>query len=281
MLGLPTSTYRHVVCCMRARMVCRLETGIAPTVRVVAKESVDSPLGTERLSKVLGKLVAADTELGSILSPVSVARDRLRSLRDPDVESVGKVGDSVREPRDGVAELDIGMVRPEVRDTTGKVADVLSTFDNELSLEDNDELTDVGNPREIVDPLNERSDTDADTPELGKSKEVDGKLTDKVRKDIVDPLNEMPGKDADDPMLGRSKEVDVKPTDKVGNDEDPPTKLLIETLDTLKAGATVEGTVSASEPEDSERSIDGKDVERLSESYDRTSVDGTVESAVI
>ena len=111
---------------------------------------------------------------------------------------------------------------------------------------DNDEPTDVGNPREIADPLNERSDTDADTPELGKS-----------------------------------KEVDVKPTDKVGNDEDPPTKLLIETLDTLKVGATVEGTVSASEPEDSERSIDGKDVERLSESYDRTSVDGTVESAVI
>ena len=59
---------------------------------------------------------------------------------------------------------------------------------------DNDELTDVGNPREIVDPLNERSDTDADTPELGKSKEVDGKLTDKVRKDIVDPLNEMQAK---------------------------------------------------------------------------------------
>lgn len=146
---------------------------------------------------------------------------------------------------------------------------------------DNDEPTDVGNPREIVDPLNERSDTDADTPELGKSKEVDGKLTDNVCKDIVDPLNEMPGKDADNPVLGRSKEVDVKPTDKVGSDECPPTKLLIETLDTLKVGAAVEGTVSASEPEDSERSIDGKDVERLSESYDRTSVDGTVESAVI
>lgn len=116
-------------------VVKTLGVGIAPTVRVVAKESVDSPLGTERLSKVLGKLVAADTELGSILSPVGVARDRLRSLRDPDIESVGKVGDSVREPRDGVAELDIGMVRPEVRDTTGKVTDVLSTFDNELGLE--------------------------------------------------------------------------------------------------------------------------------------------------
>jgi hypothetical protein len=71
-------------------VVKTLGVGIAPTVRVVAKESVDSPLGTERLSKVLGKLVAADTEL--ILSPVGVARDRLRSFKDPDIESVGKVG---------------------------------------------------------------------------------------------------------------------------------------------------------------------------------------------
>jgi hypothetical protein len=104
-------------------------------VLVLGRESVDRPLGTERLSKVLGKLVTADTELGSILSPVGVARDRLRSLNDPDIESVGKVGDSVREPRDGVTELDIGTVRPEVRDTAGKVTDVLSTFDNELGLE--------------------------------------------------------------------------------------------------------------------------------------------------
>ena len=98
-------------------------------------ESVERPLGTERLSEVLGKLVTADTELGSVLSPVSVARDGLRLLRDPDIESVGKVGDSVGEPRDGVTELDIEMVRPEVRDTAGKVIDVLSPFDNELGLE--------------------------------------------------------------------------------------------------------------------------------------------------
>jgi hypothetical protein len=99
-------------------------------------ESVDSPLVPGRLSKVLGKLVAADTELGSVLSPVGVTpRDRLRLLREPDIESVGKVGDSVGEPRDGVTELDIEMVRPEVRDAAGKVTDSLSPFDNELGLE--------------------------------------------------------------------------------------------------------------------------------------------------
>lgn len=107
---------------------------MAPTVRVLGRDSVDRPLGTEKLSKVLGKLVTADRELGSILSPVGVPRDRLGSLRDPDIDSVGKVGDGVREPRDGVTELDIEMVRPEVRDTTGEVADVLSAFDNELGL---------------------------------------------------------------------------------------------------------------------------------------------------
>lgn len=132
---------------------------MAPMVLVLGKESVERPLGTNRLSKVLGKLVAADTEsldkplvpdrlsevpgklvtadteLGSVLSPVGVTpRDRLRLLREPDTENVGKVGDSVGEPRDGVTELDIGMVRPEVRDTAGKVTDPLSPFDNELSL---------------------------------------------------------------------------------------------------------------------------------------------------
>ena len=109
---------------------------MAPTVLVLGKESdVDRPLGAERLSKVLGRLDTADTELGSVLSPVSVARDGLRLLRDPDIESVGKVGDSEREPGDDAPELDIGTVRPEVRETTGKVADVLSPFKNELGLE--------------------------------------------------------------------------------------------------------------------------------------------------
>ena len=106
-----------------------------PAVLVLGKESVGRPLVPERLSEVLGKLVTAGTELGSVLSPVDVATDMLRSLRDPDIESVGKVGDSVREPGDSVTELEIDIVRPEVRDTAGKVTDVLSTFDNELGLE--------------------------------------------------------------------------------------------------------------------------------------------------
>ena len=103
-----------------------------PMVLVLGRESVDSPL--ERLSKVAGKLDTAVTELGSVFDLVEVARNTLRSLRDPDGESVGKVGDSVSESRDGATELDVGTVRPKVRDTAGKVKDVLSTFDNELVL---------------------------------------------------------------------------------------------------------------------------------------------------
>lgn len=105
---------------------------------------------------------------------------------------------------------------------------------------DNEDSTDVGNSKEIVDPLNERSDTDTDTLELG-----DGKLTDKVGKDV-----------------------------------DPATWSLMETLGTLKVGVAVDGTVSTSETVDSDESTDGKDEERLSESYDRISVGSTVESAV-
>ena len=109
--------------------------GMEPAVLVLGKESVGRPLVPERLSEVLGKLVTADTELGSVLSPVDVATDMLRSLRDPDIESVGEVGDSVREPGDSVTELEIDIVRPEVRDTAGEVADSLGTLDNELGLE--------------------------------------------------------------------------------------------------------------------------------------------------
>jgi hypothetical protein len=108
---------------------------MAPTVLVLGKESVDRPLETDRLSKVLGRLDAADTELGSVLSPVGVARDGLRLLRDPDIESVGKVGDSEGEPGDDAPEFEIGTVRPEVRETAGKVTDVLSPFENEPGLE--------------------------------------------------------------------------------------------------------------------------------------------------
>jgi hypothetical protein len=81
------------------------------------------------LSEVLGKLGSAVTEL----SPVGIVRDRLRPLRDPVSDSVGKIGDGVCEPRDGITELSVGMVRPEVRDTTDKVTDKLGTLKNELN----------------------------------------------------------------------------------------------------------------------------------------------------
>jgi len=96
-----------------------------PVVPVLGRESVDNPLGPEMLSEVLGKLDTAVTELGSIFDPVEVTRDKLRSLRDPDSESVGGA-------RDGVTGLDIRVVKPEVRDTSGKVTDVLGTFENEF-----------------------------------------------------------------------------------------------------------------------------------------------------
>lgn len=100
-------------------------------VPALGKESVGRPPGSETLSKVLGKFGNAVTELRDI---VGIARDRLRPLRDPGSDSVGKIGDSVREPRDGIKELVIEMVRPEVRDTAGKVTDMLGTSNNELGL---------------------------------------------------------------------------------------------------------------------------------------------------
>lgn len=110
-----------------------LGEGIAP-VSVPGKESVGRPEGIETLSKVTGKLGSAVTELRKILSPVGIVRDRLRPLRDPVSDSVGKIGDSVSELRDGITELGIGIVRPEVRDTAGNATDKLGTLNNELGL---------------------------------------------------------------------------------------------------------------------------------------------------
>jgi hypothetical protein len=102
----------------------------------------DSPVREERdilgvdsppLSEVLGKPSDAVTELRDILGPVGIARDVLRSLRDPDNDSVRKLRDSVAELSDGIAELCIRVIRPELRDAPGKVTDALSAFDNELS----------------------------------------------------------------------------------------------------------------------------------------------------
>jgi len=83
-------------------------------------------------------------------------------------------------------------------------------------------------------------------------------------------------RDIDTPELGRPKEFDCRLADKVGRDVDPPITSLIDTLGPVKAGATVEGTVSADEPEDGDRSTDGKVVERLKESYDDTPVGSDV-----
>jgi hypothetical protein len=117
-------------------------------------ESVDKPPLVERLGKsdnpvredrdilrvdkpplgeVLGKPSDTVTELRDILGPVGIARDVLRSLRVPDNDSVRKLRDSVGELSDGIVELCIRVVRPELRDTPGKVTDALSAFDNELS----------------------------------------------------------------------------------------------------------------------------------------------------
>lgn len=110
-------------------VVKRFGVGIAPTVLVLVEESV------ETLSKVMGKFVTADTELGFVLSPVGVARDVLGSVRGADCDNVGKIRDCVREFENGSTELDIRLVRPEVWDKTGEVTDALGALDNELGFE--------------------------------------------------------------------------------------------------------------------------------------------------
>jgi hypothetical protein len=111
-------------------------------VRVLAAVGarVGMPPGNEReivdntpLSEVLDKLGDTLTELREILWPVGIARDVLRLLSAPDNDSIGELRDSVCKLSDGIAELWIRVVRPELRDTPGKVTDVLGTFDNELS----------------------------------------------------------------------------------------------------------------------------------------------------
>jgi hypothetical protein len=57
----------------------------------------------------------------------------LGSLSVPDNDKIGKLGDGVCKLRDGISELWIRVVRPELSDAAGKVTDALSTFNNELS----------------------------------------------------------------------------------------------------------------------------------------------------
>jgi hypothetical protein len=128
-----------------ARLLVRVLTGDWARVGIPPgkdTEIVDSPVKEVRdilrvdkppLSEVLGKPSDTVTELRDILGPVDIARDVLRSLRVPDNDSVRKLRDSVGELSDGIPELCIRVVRPELRDSPGKVTDALSAFDNELS----------------------------------------------------------------------------------------------------------------------------------------------------
>lgn len=96
---------------------------------------------------MLGKPSDAVTELRDILGPVGITRDVLGTLRVPENDNVGKLGDSVGKLSDGFTEL-IRVVRPELRDSPGKVTDPLSTLDNELSyVRSADRIVTQGNHR--------------------------------------------------------------------------------------------------------------------------------------
>lgn len=115
-----------------ARLLVRVLKAVGARVGIPPgndKESDD----TVTLSEVLGKPGNTVTELRDILRPVGIVRDVLRSLRVPGNNSVGKLGDSVGKLSDGISELRTRVVRPELRDMSGKVTDTLSAFDNELS----------------------------------------------------------------------------------------------------------------------------------------------------
>ena len=108
-------------------------------VLTVVGKRVGTPPGNDRemldnrlLGEVLGKPGNAVAELRDILRPVGIARDVLRSLIVLDNDG-SELRDGVCKLRDGISELCIRVVRPELRDAAGKVTDALSTFDNELS----------------------------------------------------------------------------------------------------------------------------------------------------
>jgi hypothetical protein len=115
-----------------ARLLVRVLTGDGARVGIPPGNDTES-VDKLPLSEVLGKPSDTGTELRDILGPVGIARDVLRSPRVPDNDSVCKLRDSFSELSDGIAELCIRVVRPELRDSPGKVTDALSAFDNELS----------------------------------------------------------------------------------------------------------------------------------------------------
>jgi hypothetical protein len=150
--------------------------------------------------------------------------------------------DRLAEGRDNDKEVEV--------DNPSEVVDPLSETPGRDDDRDNDDPTDVGNPTEIVEPLSETPgrdcDRDNDDPtDVGNPKEV------------VDPLSDTPGRDDDAPELGRFREVDGRVSDNVGRDVDWPTRLLSETLEPTKVGADAEGTVITGETEESDNPADG------------------------
>lgn len=85
------------------------------------------------LSEVLSEPRDTVMEPGNILWPICVTRDvTYRPSRLAGRDNVGEIGDSVGELSDGIMEFRGKVVRPELRDTTGKLTDMLGASDNKL-----------------------------------------------------------------------------------------------------------------------------------------------------
>jgi hypothetical protein len=99
----------------------------------------------------------------------------------------------------------------------------------------------VDNPKEIVDPLSETSGSDADALE---DSDNDDPTDVDTPKEVVDPLSETLGRDDDAPELGRLREVDGRLTDKVDEDMDWPTRLGADVEGTVIIGEAEDGDTS-------------------------------------
>jgi hypothetical protein len=105
---------------------------------------------------------------------------------------------------------------------------------------DNDGV-EVDNPKEVADPLSGTSGSEADAPE---DSDNDDPTDVDSPKEIVDPLSETVGRDDDAPELGRLREVDGRLTDKVDEDMDWPTRLGADVEGTVIIGEAEDGDTS-------------------------------------
>jgi hypothetical protein len=101
-----------------------------------------------------------------------------------------------------------------------------------------DDGVEVDNPKEVVDPLSETSGSDADALE---DSDNDDPTDVDTPKEVVDPLSETVGRDDDAPELGRLREVDGRLTDKVDEDVDWPTRLGADVEGTVIIGEAKDG----------------------------------------